>query len=386
MNDVINEYKGVIPDRILDEIKKEVKDKNITKIKLKEILERTKKEYEESLISPGECIGIITAESFGEPGTQMTLNVKHFAGVAEMQVTLGLPRLIELFDARKNPSTPTMTIYLKKEHNKDVSTVKKVAFSIKETLFHEIVTEFEIDINNTRVIATLNKSKMRDMGIMASSVIKGLSDSLRSIAVKEGKDNTVVLSYKTKQHTLNDLYLLKEKARNAFVRGVKGVTHVLPKKEGNEFIILTAGTNLADVLQIKEVDETRTVSNDLFEILKVLGIEAARQAIINESLNVMENQGLDVDIRHIMFIADIMTNRETIKGITRTGISGDKESVLARASFETPLKHLFNASLTGEVDPLNSVIENVMLNQPVPLGTGLPGLLAKMKEEKKKDE
>src|SRR3989344_7308065 len=386
MNEIINDYKELIPDKILEDINREIKDKNISKAKLKEILDRTKKEYEDSLISPGECIGIITAESFGEPGTQMTLNVKHFAGVAEMQVTLGLPRLIEIFDARKNPSTPTMTIYLKKEYNKDVSVVKKVAFSIKETLLHEIVSEFDIDVTNMRLNATLNKSKMRDIGIMTSTVVKSLNDSLRNIIVKESKDDSIILSYKTKQHTLNDLYLLKEKARNAFVRGVKGVTHVLPKKEGNEFVILTSGSNLNDVFQIKEVDETRTFTNDIFEILKVLGIEAARQAIINESLHVMENQGLDVDIRHIMFIADIMTNKETIKGITRTGISGEKESVLARASFETPLKHLFNASLIGEVDPLNSVIENVMLNQPVPLGTGLPGLLAKMKDEGNKNE
>ena len=125
----------------------------------------------------------------------------------------------------------------------------------------------------------------------------------------------------------------------------------------------------------------QTVTNNPFVIAELMGIEAARQVIINEALEVIKNQGLDIDIRHVMFLADVMTNTGIIKGITRTGITSEKESVLARASFETPIKHMVNASLVGESDNLNSVIENVMLNQPVPLGTGLPGLVAKMKED-----
>jgi len=133
-------------------------------------------------------------------------------------------------------------------------------------------------------------------------------------------------------------------------------------------------------MMIDEVDETRTTTNDVFEVLNVLGVEAARQIIINEASKVIQDQGLDVDIRHIMLVADVMTNTGDVKGITRGGITGEKKSVLARASFETPMKHIVNASLIGEDDELNSVIENVMLNQPVPVGTGLPDLVAKMRE------
>ena len=113
-------------------------------------------------------------------------------------------------------------------------------------------------------------------------------------------------------------------------------------------------------------------------------MEAARQAVINESLKVLGEQGLHIDIRHIMFLADAMTKSGEIKGVTRSGITKQKESVLAKASFETPIQHLVAASLVGEKDVLSSVIENVMLNQPVPLGTGLPGLMAKMKDKEKK--
>jgi len=128
---------------------------------------------------------------------------------------------------------------------------------------------------------------------------------------------------------------------------------------------------------LEEVDAYRATTNNIFEIEQVLGIEAARQAIINEIFKVIESQGLNVDVRHIMLVADTMCVSGTLKGITRYGVVSEKSSVLARASFETPIKHIINAALVGEVDNLNSVVENVMVNQPVPIGTGLPSLSVK---------
>jgi len=132
------------------------------------------------------------------------------------------------------------------------------------------------------------------------------------------------------------------------------------------------------VLDLDVVDPARTISNDIHEIRDVLGVEAARQAIIQEVYKVIEMQGLNVDIRHIMLVADTMCAGGRIKGITRYGVVSEKASVLARASFETPIKHLINAAVRGEIDDLNSVVENVMLNQAVPIGTGLPGLITKV--------
>jgi len=153
-------------------------------------------------------------------------------------------------------------------------------------------------------------------------------------------------------------------------------------KRHEEFIIICAGTNLKKILEMDFVDPTRTTSNDIFEIAGALGIEAARQAIINEVYKVIETQGLDVDIRHIMLVADTMCSSGEVKGITRYGVVSQKASVLARASFETPIKHIINAALVNERDDLNSVVENVMLNQPVPVGTGLPGLVVKQPKKK----
>lgn len=325
--------------------------------------------------------GLETFTTFDGVITHNTLNVFHFAGVAEMGVTTGLPRLIELFDARKETSTPSMEVYLKKEYNKDIKEAKKIAAKIKETKFRELVDEFSINVLKMQIEITLNKKNMRELGITEKFIIETLKKSLGKADIKEQKTNDLVLKPVGENYDLREVYKLKEKAKEVHIRGIKGVMQVLPIKREGEFVILTTGSNLKEVFEMEEVDETRTISNSITEIEDVLGVEAARESIINEALNVIKQQGLDVDIRHLMLIADLMTVNGTVKGVTRSGIASEKESVLARASFETPLRHIINASLIGEEDYLNSVIENVLLNQPVPLGTGLPGLLAKMKKE-----
>ena len=198
--------------------------------------------------------------------------------------------------------------------------------------------------------------------------------------MKQDSDGSISIRMK-KDDSLNDMYKLKEKIKDIYVKGVKGISQVLPIRQGEEFIIITAGTNLKEVLTLDFVDSTRTMSNSIHEIAKVFGIEAARQAIINEVYKVIENQGLNVDVRHIMLVSDIMCVSGSVKGITRYGVVSDKSSVLARASFETPIRHIIEASLVGETDRLTSVVENVMLNQPVPIGTGLPGLVTKVKRD-----
>jgi DNA-directed RNA polymerase subunit A" len=140
---------------------------------------------------------------------------------------------------------------------------------------------------------------------------------------------------------------------------------------------------LKEILLSDEVDNVRTTTNDILEIAKTLGIEAARNAIVNEVLYVLEEQGIPLDPRHVYLVADLMCVSGEVQGITRHGIISQKTSVLARASFEIPLSHLVDASLSGECDKLSSVVENILINQPVPIGTGLPGLYVKMLREKK---
>jgi len=374
MADIFDEYKDKLNKKLFEEVKE--KTKGMAQAKIKKVLERTAEEYKNAQVDPGECVGLIGAESIGEPGTQMTLNTFHFAGVAEMNVTMGLPRIIEILDGRKDLKTPMMEIFLKNPYNKGKD-IRRLALQIKETLLGEVSKEFVVNIAEGVIEVHMNEGKMKDIGISELNVVNSIKKELKANVKK--KDDVLYLKPKGKEAGLNEIYKMKEKVKDVYIKGVKGITQVLPVKRGEEFIIITAGSNLKDVFKMEEVDTARTITNDIYEIAGIFGVEAARQAIINEVYKVIESQGLNVDIRHIMLVADTMCVDGDIKGITRYGIVSEKASVLARASFETPIKHIINAALVGEDDKLKSVVENVMLNQPVPTGTGLPGLFTKVK-------
>lgn len=370
----LKEYEGKLPPKLLEEL-----EQKCPVSKLKKAAKKLYEEYLSSSVDPGESVGLVGAESIGEPGTQMTLNTFHYAGVAEMNVTMGLPRIIEILDGRAKISTPMMEIYLKSPFNKGKD-ILDLALSIKETLVDEVVKEFVVNVAELRVELELDEARIAGMQITPAVVVKALEKSLAREASVKADGNTILMKLKGKEdeRSLNNLYRVKEKSKKVFLKGLKGVTQVLPVKRQDEFIIITAGTNLKKVLDLDFVDPSRTISNDIHEIRDVLGIEAARQSIIDEVFKVIESQGLNVDIRHIMLVADTMCAGGVIKGITRYGVVSEKASVLARASFETPIKHVINAAVRGERDELNSVVENVMLNQAVPVGTGLPGLVTKI--------
>ena len=153
-------------------------------------------------------------------------------------------------------------------------------------------------------------------------------------------------------------------------RNTKGIGKVIIRKGDDEWIIHTEGSNLKAIFNEEGIDKARSTTNDIHEIETVLGIEAARNAIVYELNRTLSDQGLTVDIRHIMLVADMMTSEGVVKSIGRHGISGEKSSVLARAAFEETGKHLLHASIRGEMDDLTGIIENIIIGQPIPLGTG----------------
>ncbi|MBI3033830.1 DNA-directed RNA polymerase subunit A'' [Candidatus Woesearchaeota archaeon] len=374
MEDTLKKYEGRLPESVLEDVRQSM-PKKISESKLREVMETVEKEYTQMLAEPGESVGIVSAESIGEPGTQMTLNTFHFAGVAEMNITTGLPRIIEILDGRRNITTPMMEIYLKKPYSQGKD-IKKIALYVKETKLADIASEITLNLAESRIEVTIDNDKAKELAITEANLLKALKTANKNLSI-DIKKGIYIFKMKSKDENSNAIYKLKEKIKESYIRGVRGITQILPVKKDGEFIIITAGSNLKKLLGLPFVDGTRTTTNDIFEIEEVLGIEAARHALINEVFKVIENQGLNVDIRHLMLVADTMCFNGKLKGITRYGVVREKASVLARASFETPIKHIISASLTGEVDKLNSVVENVMLNQPVPVGTGLPKLITK---------
>jgi len=320
--------------------------------------------YKKALVEPGEAVGIVAAQSIGEPGTQMTLRTFHYAGVREQNVTLGLPRLIEIVDARREPSTPIMTIYLDEEHRGSRDKAMEVAQKILHTTIEDIAEETYIDPETGSPIIKLSERRMKERGITVEDLSETINIANCSIKF-EG--NLMIVEPKRKM----DARKLMNRVMFHHIRGVSGIKRVYVTEEGGEWIIRTDGSNLPRVLEVPGVDPTRTKTNNIHEIEKTLGIEAARNAIIEEAMGVLEEQGLDVDVRHVMLVADIMTVTGAVKQIGRHGVSGEKPSVLARAAFEITVPNIVEAAVRGEIDPLKGVTENVVVGQTIPVGTGL---------------
>jgi len=342
------------------------KERAITREELSKIIEGVKQAYVDAMVEPGEAVGTVAAQSIGEPGTQMTLRTFHYAGVAELNVTLGLPRLIEIIDARRVPSAALTTIYLKEKYARGKEKARTFAHKIELTTVEDIVLQTETDLINIVLVLTLDRSRMQRRELTPSKVASAIKEALKVDALIDGYK----LRIKPTTQSLSELRRLAAKVRALPLHGVKGINRVVVKMEGDEYVVYTEGSNFSEILTMPEVDQTRTVTNNIHEIEDVLGVEAARKAIINEAVETLDEQGLDVDIRHIMLVADMMTTRGTMKQVGRHGVSGEKTSVLARASFEITTKHLLDACIHGETDRLDGIIENIIAGQPIPLGTG----------------
>jgi DNA-directed RNA polymerase subunit A" len=302
----------------------------------------------------------------------MALNVFHFAGVQEMQITTGLPRLIEIVDARKIPSTPQMEIHLDAEYNNGKD-AKVLAEKIKEVRLKDIMSEAKINFSDKKIEIFLDKEGIKSVHSSVEKIAENINEKGFKVKSKENMIYTTNTKFDFKE-----LYKLKEKLKECIISGVSGIKQILIVKREKNYIILTAGSNLKDISEVKGVNIEKTTTNNIHETEELFGIEVARNVIINEIKKVINSQGLDIDERHVKMVADAMTYKGSVKGATRLGIISEKTSILARASFETPIKHFANATIKGSKDELASIIENIMLNQPVPIGTGLPGLLVKI--------
>jgi len=352
----------------------ELKGVEIAEEEFAEVADLVVADYERSKVVPCEAVGVVAAQSIGEPGTQMTMRTFHYAGVAEINVTLGLPRLIEIVDARKIPSTPTMTVRLEKDYALDRDIAREVAWSIESTnILH--LGSIATDLAEMNVVIELNEDALIQRKITAEEVAERLEAGTKLKLSADQHGNQIIMT--PPESSYRDLLQLVEKIKTISLKGIEGINRVVIRKEGDEYVLYTEGSALKDVIQFEGVDPARTKTNNITEIGDVLGIEAARNAIINEATDTLREQGLSVDVRHIMLVADIMTCDGEVKQIGRHGVSGEKASVLARAAFEVTVNHILDAAVRGDVDDLRGVTENVIVGQPIQLGTGDVQLVAK---------
>ena len=335
-------------------------------------------------IDPFEAAGIITAQSIGEPGTQMTMRTFHYAGVATVNVTQGLPRIIEIVDARKVPSTPTMIIHLKDDKKNSSDEAQKLAAALEVTTTFNIA-DINTDVAQRRLVLKLNKGQLKQKNMTGMEVKDKLERALRTLVQADKEKNPGVLTIIPGVATEEDLadleenppsytmlLQLEEKIRDLRLKGVPGIerANVQHNDKTGEYYLSTIGSNLSRVSEIEAIDRTRTYTNNIIEIFNYLGIEAARQAIINELEATLLSARLEVDVRHLLMVADVMTSEGEVRAIGRHGVSGTKHSILARAAFEVTVNHLLKAGIIGETDRLTGVAENIIVGQPISLGTG----------------
>ena len=358
--------------------------KKLTKAQAKKVVNEAIVALDRASIDPYEAAGIITAQSIGEPGTQMTMRTFHYAGVATVNVTQGLPRIIEIVDARKVPNTPTMTIRLQDDKKSSAEEAQKLAASIEVTTTVNIAS-LETDVAQRRLVLKLNKSNLKQKNLSAAEVKDKLERATRLFVQADKEKNPSKLTLIPGVYSEEDLaelaenppsytmlLQLEEKIRDMRLKGIPNIERAnvqLDDKTG-EYYLSTIGSNLSRISEIETIDRSRTYTNNIIEIYDHLGIEAARQAIVNELQATLDGARLEVDTRHLLLVADVMTSEGEVRAIGRHGVSGTKHSILARAAFEVTVNHLLKAGIIGERDFLTGVAENIIVGQPISLGTG----------------
>ena len=371
---ILEEYLKVleedgIPVDLIGKIREKVKNEDLEEEQLEYLLNKIFINYNNAIVESSEPVGTVAAQSIGEPGTQMTLRTFHYAGVEEFSVTQGLPRLIEIVDARRFPSTPQMEVFLEKGYGESEETAISVHNRIEQIRIEQITHDVDLDFVDWNIIINLIPEICETKGIDIDEIPDILKRYKKKGTIKR-EGNSIIINPGIED--LQVLQKMREKILKKVVKGIRGVKRGLltPADSGKEWVIKTEGTNLQGAVQIEGVDASRTVSNHIHEVEKLYGIEAARNMIIIEAQKVLEQQGLDVDLRHLLILSDLMCYTGTIQSIGRHGISGSKSSVFARAAFEVTVNQLLDAGLYGEEEKLLGIPENVIIGQITPIGTG----------------
>lgn len=387
---------------------------HITQAQVLSIISDALKKYTISKIEPGEAVGAVGAQSLSEPGTQMTLKTFHFAGVASMNVTLGVPRLKEIINAAKIISTPIIEARLIQSDS--MTSARIVKARIEKTMLGEI-SEYIKEVHTrtgSYVSVKLDKEAIKNLhlnltaadvkkriqathvGTQKPAILRALkadnihvySDTDRyrlRIYPPEMKDSSRGVPPSQKIYFV--IQALKAALPYVIVEGVPTVSRAVINEEDvpgesgvKNYYLLVEGYGLSDVMGTPGVDGYTTKSNHIIEMQKVLGIEAARSMIVNEIKYIMTAYGITVDRRHLMLLSDVMTFKGEVLGITRFGVAKMRESVLMLASFEKTTDHLFDAAVHSRQDDIVGVSECIIMGQPIPIGTGLFKILHKSKK------
>ncbi|MCO5597199.1 hypothetical protein L7F22_051275 [Adiantum nelumboides] len=371
---------------------------NKTQVRRSAVLEFLKicfDKYMKAKVEPGTAVGAVGAQSIGEPGTQMTLKTFHFAGVASMNVTLGVPRIKEIINAAKSINTPIITAQLVNPESETAARIVKgriektylgdVASVIEEAWASSYVylgvhidmkaiekLQLEVTLDDVRrAIVQAPKLKIKDDRVT-------LVPKKNRIRIYIGQDDGGANSKPVDEKEIYyGLKLLKRALPKIIIKGIHEAARAVISDEKGSRKLLVEGYGLREVMTTEGVVGLQTHTNHIMEMKEVLGIEAARTSVFREIDYTMASHGMSIDPRHVMLLADVMTYKGEVLGITRFGVAKMKDSVLMLASFEKTTDHLFDAALFGKTDAIQGVSESIIMgNAAQNLGTAMPTLIS----------
>lgn len=352
---------------------------------IKMCLEKHKKAH----VEPGHAVGAVGAQSIGEPGTQMTLKTFHFAGVAGMSITQGVPRIREIINASKKISTPVITCPLL--NNEQIEAAKVVKGRIEKTYVSDVLHFIEDEWRPDRatVILQFDRDAVADMHLgiglrdIAVAICKQRKLKLQPcdlqlendrilIRIRDSSELGAKRTSRSKEES-GDMLLRANFLRRALpgvpISGYQFATRaIIQTSEQSTHTVLVEGYGLRECMTTEGVVSTKTRSNNVMECCDVLGIEAARTTIADEIGEVMGDMGIDP--RHMQLLADVMTYKGEVLGITRFGLAKMRDSVLQLASFEKTPDHLFDAATGMKTDLIEGVSECIIMGQTMRVGTG----------------
>ncbi|CAI4057349.1 DNA-directed RNA polymerase II subunit RPB1 SKDI_04G1040 [Saccharomyces kudriavzevii IFO 1802] len=403
----------------------------LTKQAFEWVLSNIEAQFLRSVVHPGEMVGVLAAQSIGEPATQMTLNTFHFAGVASKKVTSGVPRLKEILNVAKNMKTPSLTVYLEPGHAADQEQAKLIRSAIEHTTLKSVTIASEIyydpDPRSTVIPEDeeiiqlhfsllddeaeqsfdqqspwllrleLDRAAMNDKDLTMGQVGERIKQTFKNdlfVIWSEDNDEKLIIRCRVVRPKSLDAeteaeedHMLKKientMLENITLRGVENIERVVmmkydrkvPSPTGEyvkepEWVLETDGVNLSEVMTVPGIDPTRIYTNSFIDIMEVLGIEAGRAALYKEVYNVIASDGSYVNYRHMALLVDVMTTQGGLTSVTRHGFNRSNTGALMRCSFEETVEILFEAGASAELDDCRGVSENVILGQMAPIGTG----------------
>jgi DNA-directed RNA polymerase III subunit RPC1 len=350
--------------------------KKLEEREINEIFKSIQRKMMSVYVHPGEAVGALTAQSLGEPCTQMTLKTFHFAGVASMNVTLGVPRIKEIMNAAENITTPIIEVALKQKEVKLAKMVKNQINCVKlvdilkfaeevangQSIYLRLVLDQEL---MKRCFINTNAFHLRTCLLQAKLKLKP-----KHIDVENNFELRVQSPIIGKTESFFYLKNLLKKMQSIPVYGVPTIVRSVLNETDSGIKLYAEGTGIKEVFGIPEVDFTKTKTNHIREILTVLGVEAARSCIISQIQYTIGIYGIKVDPRHVALMADVMCFTGKLVGLNRYGIVKMKNSPLMLASFEKTGEILFDSAFFGASDGLKGVTEKILFGKPVELGTG----------------